>query len=84
MVFDDFNQKSFHHRKLRTSIVSLLLLALALSHAGCFLNESSSAFTAELWFRATRSLTGVMAAYRRPLDPAFAAAPPDTDLVGHF
>jgi ABC-type oligopeptide transport system substrate-binding subunit len=71
----------FHHRKLRTSIVSLLLLALALSHAGCFLNEKLERFYGRIVVPRDQKFNWSDGGLPQTFDPAFAAAPPDTDLV---
>jgi len=71
----------FSHRKLRTSVVSLLLLALALSHAGCFLNEKLERYYGRIVIPREQKFNWSDGGLPQTFDPAFAAAPPDTDLV---
>lgn len=70
-----------NHRKLRTSVVSLLLLALALSHAGCFLNEKLERYYGRIVVPREQKFNWSDGGLPQTFDPAFAAAPPDTDLV---
>jgi oligopeptide transport system substrate-binding protein len=74
-------RKLFFHRKLRTSVVSLLLLALALSHAGCFLNEKLERYYGRIVIPRDQKFNWSDGGLPQTFDPAFAAAPPDTDLV---
>jgi ABC-type oligopeptide transport system substrate-binding subunit len=74
-------RKPFSHRKLRTSVVSLLLLALALSHAGCFLNEKLERYYGRIVVPRDQKFNWSDGGLPQTFDPAFAAAPPDTDLV---
>ena len=74
-------RKPFNHRKLRTSVVSLLLLALALSHAGCFLNEKLERYYGRIVVPREQKFNWSDGGLPQTFDPAFAAAPPDTDLV---
>ena len=73
--------KLFNRRKLRTSVVSLLLLALALSHAGCFLNEKLERYYGRILVPREQKFNWSDGGLPQTFDPAFAAAPPDTDLV---
>ena len=73
--------KPFNRRKLRTSVVSLLLLALALSHAGCFLNEKLERYYGRILVPREQKFNWSDGGLPQTFDPAFAAAPPDTDLV---
>jgi len=74
-------RKLFSHRPLRTFIVSLLLLALALSHAGCFLNEKLERYYGRIVVPRDQKFNWSDGGLPQTFDPAFAAAPPDTDLV---
>src|SRR4029078_8777558 len=74
-------RKLFIHRSLRTSVVSLLLLALALSHAGCFLNEKLERYYGRVVVPSEQKFNWSDGGLPQTFDPAFAAAPPDTDLV---
>ncbi|MGH9872586.1 MAG: peptide ABC transporter substrate-binding protein [Pyrinomonadaceae bacterium] len=73
--------KRFTHRRLRTAVVSLLLLALALSHAGCFLNENLERYYGRIVVPRDQKFNWSDGGLPQTFDPAFAAAPPDTDLV---
>ncbi|MEP6819261.1 MAG: peptide ABC transporter substrate-binding protein [bacterium] len=74
-------KRIFDHRRLRTSIVSLLLLALMLSHAGCFLNEKLERYYGRIVVPREQQFHWSDGGLPQTFDPAFAAAPPDTDLV---
>ena len=71
----------FNRRRLRTSVVSLLLLALMLSHAGCFLNEKLERYYGRIVVPRDQQFLWSDGGLPQSFDPAFAAAPPDTDLV---
>ena len=70
-----------HSRKLRLSIVSLLFLALTLSHAGCFLDENLDRYYGRIVVPRSQEFQWSDGGLPQTFDPAFAAAPPDTDLV---
>lgn len=74
-------KKIFTHRKLRTSVLSLLLLALMLSHSGCFLKEKLERYYGRVVVPRDQSFNWSDGGLPQTFDPAFAAAPPDTDLV---
>ena len=74
-------RKLFKRRRLRTSVVSLLLLALTLSHAGCFLNEKLERYYGRVVVPRDQRFNWSDGGLPQTFDPAFAAAPPDTDLV---
>src|SRR5512132_4226591 len=74
-------KRLFNYRKLRTFVVSLLLLALALSHAGCFLNEKLERYYGRIVVPREQKFNWSDGGLPQTFDPAFAAAPPDTDLV---
>jgi len=73
--------KPFNHRKFKTFVISLLLLALALSHAGCFLNEKLEPYYGRIVVPREQKFNWSDGGLPQTFDPAFAAAPPDTDLV---
>src|SRR6267378_8114823 len=75
------NKKILNHRRLRTSLVSVLLLALMFSHAGCFLNERLERYYGRIIVPREQQLHWSDGGLPQTFDPAFAAAPPDTDLV---
>jgi oligopeptide transport system substrate-binding protein len=70
-----------HRRKLTTSVIGLLLLALMLSHAGCFLNEKLEPYYGRVVVPRAQEFHWSDGGLPQTFDPAFAAAPPDTDLV---
>src|SRR6476469_9794754 len=74
-------RKVLNHRKLRTSIVGLLLFGLTLSHAGCFLNEKLDRYYGRIVVPREQNFNWSDGGLPQTFDPAFAAAPPDTDLV---
>lgn len=75
-------KNTFRHRRiLRVLLVSLLLLALMLSHAGCFLDEKLEPYYGRLVVPTSQEFHWSDGGLPQTFDPAFAAAPPDTDLV---
>jgi oligopeptide transport system substrate-binding protein len=68
-------------RELRTSVVSLLLLALMLSHSGCFLDEKLEQYYGNVIVPPAQEFHWSDGGLPQTFDPAFAAAPPDTDLI---
>lgn len=68
-------------RKLRLAIVSTLLFAFTLSHAGCFLDEKLDRYYGRIVVPQTQQFQWSDGGLPQTFDPAFAAAPPDTDLV---
>ncbi len=65
----------------RAFFATLLLLALALSHAECFLNQKVEAYYGRVIVPSGQQLRWSDGGLPQTFDPAFAAAPPDTDLV---
>lgn len=74
-------RKLFNHRKLRISVLSVLLLALTLSHAGCFLNEKLERYYGRIVVPREQKFNWSDGGLPQTFDPAFAAAPPDTDVI---
>lgn len=70
-----------HLRKLRVVVVGALLLALMLSHAGCFLDEKLEPYYGRVVVPGAQQFHWSDGGLPQTFDPAFAAAPPDTDLV---
>jgi oligopeptide transport system substrate-binding protein len=68
-------------RSIRLPIVCLILLALMLSHAGCFLDEKLERYYGRIVVPPTQEFHWSDGGLPQTFDPAFAAAPPDTDLV---
>ena len=65
----------------RAPLVGALLLALMLSHAGCFLDEKVEPYYGRVVVRNAQDFRWSDGGLPQTFDPAFAAAPPDTDLV---
>jgi ABC-type oligopeptide transport system substrate-binding subunit len=61
--------------------VSLVLFSLTLSHAGCFLDAKVEPFYGRVVVPRTQEFHWSDGGLPQTFDPAFAAAPPDTDLV---
>jgi ABC-type oligopeptide transport system substrate-binding subunit len=68
-------------KRLRLSVVGTLLLAFTLSHAGCFLNEKFDRYYGRIVVPQRQQFQWSDGGLPQTFDPAFAAAPPDTDLV---
>ncbi|MFN2499333.1 MAG: peptide ABC transporter substrate-binding protein [Pyrinomonadaceae bacterium] len=66
---------------IRACVVTILLLTLALSHAGCFLNEKIDPYYGRVAAPGRQQFRWSDGGLPQTFDPAFAAAPPDTDLV---
>lgn len=66
---------------LRAGVLTILLLTLALSHASCFLNEKIDPYYGKVAAPDGQQLRWSDGGLPQTFDPAFAAAPPDTDLV---
>ncbi len=67
--------------RFRASLASALLLALMLSHAGCFLDEKLEPYYGRVVVPRSQEFHWSDGGLPQTFDPAFAAAPPDTDLV---
>jgi ABC-type oligopeptide transport system substrate-binding subunit len=75
-------KNSFPSRRgLRGSAITLLLLALMVSHAGCFLDEKLEPYYGSVVVPRAQEFHWSDGGLPQTFDPAFAAAPPDTDLV---
>ena len=68
-------------RRLQTWVVSLVLLSLMLSHAGCFLDTKVEPYYGRVVVPRAQEFHWSDGGLPQTFDPAFAAAPPDTDLV---
>jgi oligopeptide transport system substrate-binding protein len=69
------------HRTVRIWLVGTLLLALMLGHAGCFLDEKVEPYYGRVVVPRSQEFLWSDGGLPQTFDPAFAAAPPDTDLV---
>ena len=67
--------------RLHTWVAFALLLALMLSHAGCFLDETVEPYAGRIVVPQSQEFHWSDGGLPQTFDPAFAAAPPDTDLV---
>jgi oligopeptide transport system substrate-binding protein len=69
------------HGKLRTRVALALLLTMTLGHAGCFLDEAVEPYAGRIVVPRSQEFHWSDGGLPQTFDPAFAAAPPDTDLV---
>ncbi|MFN2516706.1 MAG: peptide ABC transporter substrate-binding protein [Pyrinomonadaceae bacterium] len=69
------------HKTLRVWRASAVLLVLMLSHAGCFLDETVEPYYGRVVIPRSQEFRWSDGGLPQTFDPAFAAAPPDTDLV---
>jgi len=67
--------------KKRFSCICSLLLALCLTHTGCFSTPEPSAFYGKIVTPKAQEFRWSNGGLPQTFDPAFAAAPPDTDAV---
>ncbi len=65
----------------RAFVATLLLVTLAFSHAGCFLSETVDPYYGRVAVPNGQQFRWSDGGLPQTFDPAFAAAPPDTDLV---
>ncbi|HKP47015.1 MAG TPA: peptide ABC transporter substrate-binding protein [Pyrinomonadaceae bacterium] len=68
-------------RALRASLAGMILFSIALSHAGCFLNQQVEPYYGRVAPPGAQQFRWSDGGVPQTFDPAFAAAPPDTDLV---
>lgn len=66
---------------LKTAVTALLLLALSLTPSACFTDQSSDTFYGSVVVPREQKFRWIDGTLPQTFDPAFAAAPPDTDLV---
>ncbi|HEX9544048.1 MAG TPA: peptide ABC transporter substrate-binding protein [Pyrinomonadaceae bacterium] len=66
---------------IRAFAATIVLVGLALSHAGCFLNERVDPYYGRVAVPDAQQFRWSDGGLPQTFDPAFAAAPPDTDLV---
>ncbi len=77
-----FTKNIFRKRgRFSTWLASALLAALMLSHAGCFLDEKVEPYYGRVVVPRDQEFHWSDGGLPQTFDPAFAAAPPDTDLV---
>jgi ABC-type oligopeptide transport system substrate-binding subunit len=68
-------------RRTQTIVAGLLLVALSFAPTGCFVNESYQPYYGRVVVRSSQEFRWIDGGLPQTFDPAFAAAPPDTDLV---
>jgi oligopeptide transport system substrate-binding protein len=68
-------------RRSRFSVICSLLLAACLIHTGCFAGAEPSAYYGKLVTPRSQEFRWSNGGLPQTFDPAFAAAPPDTDAV---
>jgi oligopeptide transport system substrate-binding protein len=67
--------------KLRTCIVASVLVMLCLSHSACFGDDAPSTYYGKVVVPRTNEFRWSDGGLPQTFDPAFAAAPPDTDAI---
>src|SRR5688572_7729376 len=70
-----------NRRGLRAPVALALLLTLMFAHAGCFLDETVSPYAGRILVPRSQEFHWSDGGLPQTFDPAFAAAPPDTDLI---
>jgi oligopeptide transport system substrate-binding protein len=75
--------KKFRHigRRTQTLVVGLLLVALVVVPSGCFTEEHYQPYYGRVAVRSAQDFRWMDGGLPQTFDPAFAAAPPDTDLI---
>jgi oligopeptide transport system substrate-binding protein len=68
-------------RRAQTIVAGLLLAVLSIAPAGCFVDESYQPYYGRVVVRSSQDFRWIDGGLPQTFDPAFAAAPPDTDLV---
>ena len=66
---------------LRTLTIGVLLLGLVIAPAGCFTEETNAPYYGRVAVRPAQDFRWIDGGLPQTFDPAFAAAPPDTDAV---
>lgn len=68
-------------RRYQTLVIGALLLALSTTHAGCFIDGPYETYYGRNAVPRSQEFRWIDGGLPQTFDPAFAAAPPDTDLV---
>jgi ABC-type oligopeptide transport system substrate-binding subunit len=71
----------FAARELNASVLGFFLLALSIIPGGCFTGQRYESYYGRVVVPHSQSFRWIDGTLPRTFDPAFAAAPPDTDLV---
>src|ERR1044071_6558140 len=72
---------SRNKQAFRASLATITLVAVSLTHAGCFLTQNVEQYYGRVVVPNAQQLRWSDGGLPQTFDPAFAAAPPDTDLV---
>ena len=67
--------------RAKTIVAGLLLVVLSIAPTGCFVDESYQPYYGRVIVRSRQDFRWIDGGLPQTFDPAFAAAPPDTDLV---
>ncbi|HSE30272.1 MAG TPA: peptide ABC transporter substrate-binding protein [Pyrinomonadaceae bacterium] len=82
MAFRKKEQWLFNrHKNWRSLVLFVLFLALALTHVGCFGEETPATYYGRVLVPRAQEFRWSDGGIPQTFDPAFAAAPPDTDAV---
>jgi len=82
MVISQKGHRAFRRMgKWRTVAAFTILLGLALSHVGCFGDETPATYYGKVLVPSTQEFRWSDGGIPQTFDPAFASAPPDTDAV---
>lgn len=82
MVLPQKEDRAFRRMgKWRTFAAFTILLGLALSHVGCFGEETPATYYGKVLVPRAQEFRWSDGGIPQTFDPAFAAAPPDTDAV---
>ncbi|MDQ3175148.1 MAG: peptide ABC transporter substrate-binding protein [Acidobacteriota bacterium] len=68
-------------RRAQTIVAGLLLVVLSIAPTGCFVDEIYQPYYGRVVVRSRQDFRWIDGGLPQTFDPAFAAAPPDTDLV---
>ncbi len=68
-------------RRIRTAVACLLLALLSFAPSGCFIDDSYEAYYGRIVVPRAQDFRWIDGGLPQTFDPAFAAAPPDTDVV---
>jgi oligopeptide transport system substrate-binding protein len=76
-----FARTRYRLLRARVSLLSSLLLILSLSHSGCFKGQDATTYYGNIVVPRAQEFRWSDGGLPQTFDPAFAAAPPDTDVV---
>ncbi|CAN5811607.1 hypothetical protein BH18ACI4_BH18ACI4_17050 [soil metagenome] len=68
-------------RRIQTIVAGLLLVVLSIAASSCFVDESYQPYYGRVVVRSSQDFRWMDGGLPQTFDPAFAGAPPDTDLV---